>query len=290
MERDDKVREVLALLWQAGRMDLVKEEALAPSRLALSARLVLPRRSRLALRRVRRVEFRVGVPSEFEKKENWVGAQRFEDSRVAAAGWVEGEGPQVESAGFGAQRDPRVPVSRKWPTMLIWSSSEEEGVPGDGEGEWSDGEGPSAGGTRKAPRRVYGSLQLGTLLGEDEGSEEGEVLGKEGGIVVQGKKGVFLYPGTPDLVWQGPLDFDEEDPGQQEAARTPWEEGKAGPRAASRMASSGWRGRRREAADASSGRCGGVGYAPPDATAWEEQRPGPSKRRSKNTGEYTDCV
>ncbi|KAJ1181898.1 hypothetical protein NDU88_007097 [Pleurodeles waltl] len=32
MERDQKVREALALLRQAGRMDLVKEEALAPGR------------------------------------------------------------------------------------------------------------------------------------------------------------------------------------------------------------------------------------------------------------------
>ncbi|KAJ1187765.1 hypothetical protein NDU88_004535 [Pleurodeles waltl] len=36
----------------------------------------------------------------------------------------------------------------------------------------------------------------------------------------------------------------------------------AGPGAASRMSSAGRRGRRREAADASSGRCGGVGFAP----------------------------
>ncbi|KAJ1190062.1 hypothetical protein NDU88_006801 [Pleurodeles waltl] len=147
--------------------------------------------------------------------------------------------------------------------MLIWSSSEEEGVPGEGEGEWSDGEGPSAGGTLRAPRKVYGSLQGGALLGEDESSGDGEFLDKEGGVVVQGQKGVFSYPGTRDLVWQGPLDFDEEDPGEQEAARTPWDEVKVGPGAASRMASSGWSGRRREAADASSGWCGGVGYGPP---------------------------
>ncbi|KAJ1131997.1 hypothetical protein NDU88_010327 [Pleurodeles waltl] len=61
---------------------------------------------------------------------------------------------------------------------------------------------------------------------------------------------------------QDPLDFEEEDPGEQDAARSPWEEAKAGPGAASRMSSVGWHGRRRVAVDASFGRCGGVGFAP----------------------------
>ncbi|KAJ1169827.1 hypothetical protein NDU88_001715 [Pleurodeles waltl] len=63
-------------------------------------------------------------------------------------------------------------------------------------------------------------------------------------------------PPLPAAGAQDPLDFEEEDPGKQEAARSPWEEVKAGPGAASRMSSAGRRGRRREAADASSGRCG----------------------------------
>ncbi|KAJ1119661.1 hypothetical protein NDU88_007846 [Pleurodeles waltl] len=78
-----------------------------------------------------------------------------------------------------------------------------------------------------------------------------------------GQGGVCSSPGTPDLVWQGPLDFEEDDPGEQDAARTPWDEAKAGPGAASRISSAGRRGRRQEAADASSGLCGGVGFAPP---------------------------
>ncbi|KAJ1129025.1 hypothetical protein NDU88_007396 [Pleurodeles waltl] len=86
---------------------------------------------------------------------------------------------------------------------------------------------------------------------------------------------------------QDTLDFEEEDPGEEEAARTPWEEAKAGPGAGSRMSSAGRRGRRREAADASSGRCG---FFAPDTAAWEEQRPGPSGIQPKRRGEYTGCV
>ncbi|KAJ1186058.1 hypothetical protein NDU88_002843 [Pleurodeles waltl] len=60
--------------------------------------------------------------------------------------------------------------------------------------------------------------------------------------------------GTPDLVWQGPLDYEEDDPDEQDAARLHWEEGKAGPGAACRMASTGRSGRQTRAAVASSGR------------------------------------
>ncbi|KAJ1135743.1 hypothetical protein NDU88_002175 [Pleurodeles waltl] len=35
---------------------------------------------------------------------------------------------------------------------------------------------------------------------------------------------------------------------------------------------------------------GGVGDAPPDATAWEEQRPGPAQKRVVNTMEYAGCA
>ncbi|KAJ1116712.1 hypothetical protein NDU88_004918 [Pleurodeles waltl] len=56
------------------------------------------------------------------------------------------------------------------------------------------------------------------------------------------------------------------------------------------MTSAGRRGRRREAADAPSGRCGGVGFAPPDAAAWEEQRPGPSGIRGKSRVVAVGCV
>ncbi|KAJ1156067.1 hypothetical protein NDU88_008792 [Pleurodeles waltl] len=44
------------------------------------------------------------------------------------------------------------------------------------------------------------------------------------------------------------------------------------------MTSAGRRGGRQEAADAPTGWCGGLGFAPSDAAAWGEQRPGPSGR------------
>ncbi|KAJ1089169.1 hypothetical protein NDU88_002320 [Pleurodeles waltl] len=330
--------EALALLRQAGRMDLVKEEALVPGRpvCRASARVAaavaersrelrasryLARRSPLVMRgvsrcggvtkaaaevllrrsagRVKGTRVAVGRaradPSGQAEQGEGFGAQDPAGSGTEAVGGSQasqsggGEGSQLEAAGIGEQRDPKVPVSKRWPTMLVWSSSDEEGLTGEGEDKWSDGEGALTEGTLRASRRVYGSLQVGTLLEEDGSSGEGEDIGMKKGRV-RDKKRVFLYPSTPDLVWQGPLDFNEEDPGEQEAALIPWEEGKASPGAASRMASSGWRGRRRKAADASSGRCGGVGDVPPDAAAWEEQCLGPSTRWSENAGEYTGCA
>ncbi|KAJ1082599.1 hypothetical protein NDU88_002764 [Pleurodeles waltl] len=62
-------------------------------------------------------------------------------------------------------------------------------------------------------------------------------------------------------------DFDEEEPDGQCAARSPWQERKAGPGAAGRMTASGRRGGWREAADAPTGWCGGLGFAPADAAA-----------------------
>ncbi|KAJ1108793.1 hypothetical protein NDU88_006163 [Pleurodeles waltl] len=55
------------------------------------------------------------------------------------------------------------------------------------------------------------------------------------------------------------------------------------------MALAGRRGRQRRAADASSRLCGGVGDAPPDAAAWEEQRLGPVIKRV-NEREYAGCA
>ncbi|KAJ1165611.1 hypothetical protein NDU88_006032 [Pleurodeles waltl] len=174
---------------------------------------------------------------------------------------------------MGGPRDPRVPISSKWPTMLQWSSSEDEGGLGAGEGGWSESEEPLTYRAQGAPRWVYGATKKGNRFEDDRASVVGEYQPGEGGFFAQGPEKLFLTPGTPDLVWQDPLDFEEEDPGEQDAARSPWEEAKAGPGAASRMTLSGRCGRRREAADAPSGRCGGVGFASPDAAAWEEQRP-----------------
>ncbi|KAJ1210806.1 hypothetical protein NDU88_006168 [Pleurodeles waltl] len=387
---DPKVQEALALLRQAGRLDLVKEEALAPSRPARCAsagvaaavaacspprpangaqvrvpkgrafreaspgasgavrgqakrggtargspraspgegrRRGLPAGGKLAQRSpvVRRYGPRHGAGEEtgaeaplgrgavivkgargaagrarkahpgLIKQGVGAGEQVLGGSRARAAGGFKapqpgvGKGSQLETVGLKEQRDPRVPVSRKWPTMLVWSSSDEEGVSGEVGDSWSGGEGASTAGTKGAPGMVYGS-QGGGTSGEEEGSSgEGGDIGGEIGKVRE-ERGEFLLPSTPDLVGQGPLDFDEEDPGEQGAALVPWEEVKAGPGAASRMASSGRRGRRRRAADASSGRCGGVGDAPPDAAAWEEQRPGPAQKGVVNAREYAGCA
>ncbi|KAJ1169335.1 hypothetical protein NDU88_001228 [Pleurodeles waltl] len=362
---DQKMQEALALLRQAGRLDLVKEEALAPGRPACRASAGVaaavavcspprpaggaqvggskgkafsgagpgssgavrgragrggqaPGSPRVSPREGRRQGLRAGgkvarrspvvrrcVPRHSARKKagaeaargrragrvkdaraaagraradhsgqmgQGVGAgdQVFKGSRAMAVGGSQatqpggGEGSHLEATGIKEQRDPTVPVSKKWPTMLVWSSSDEEGVSGEVGDSWSVREGASTEGTKGAPRRVYGSRGVGTS-GEEEGSSgEGGDIGRDKGKVRE-ERGVFLYPSTSDLVWQGPLDFDEEDPGEQGAALIPWEEVKAGPGAASQMALSGWRGRRWRAADAYSGRCGGVGDAPPTA-------------------------
>ncbi|KAJ1165838.1 hypothetical protein NDU88_006255 [Pleurodeles waltl] len=212
------------------------------------------------------------------------GRRAGEGARVFGGGSIKASGDRkllpasgkLETGGTEEQRDPKVPISVKWPTMLVWSSSEEEGVQG-GEGDSeSAGEGPSTLEVEGAPGRVFGP-RVGGTSGEEEGSSvEGEVAEEFLGRERQVTEGIFL-PSTPDLFEQGPLDFDEEDPGEQRAALVPWEEVKASPRAASWMASTGRRGRRRRAADASL-RLGGLGHAPPNAAAWEEQRLGPGRR------------
>ncbi|KAJ1218194.1 hypothetical protein NDU88_005777 [Pleurodeles waltl] len=127
----------------------------------------------------------------------------------------------------------------------------------------------------RAHGRVFGP-RGGSLSQEEEGSsEEGEVVGQQL-VESQGiKRGVF--PGTPDLVELGPLDFDGDDSGEHGAALIPWDEEKVSPRAANRMTSTGRRGRRGRAADASSRLCGGVGDTPPGTAAWEQQRLGSVK-------------
>ncbi|KAJ1117580.1 hypothetical protein NDU88_005778 [Pleurodeles waltl] len=171
---------------------------------------------------------------------------------------------------MGGPRDLRVPISTKWPNMLQWSSSEDEGGLGADEGGWSGSEEPLSFRAQGAPRRVYGIPKKGSKFDGGrarvvEESQTGEV-GFE-----QGLEELDSTPGTPDLLWQDTLDFEEEDPGEQDAARSPWEEVKVGAGVASRMTSTGRRGGRLEAADAPSGRCG---FCTPDSAAWEEQRPG----------------
>ncbi|KAJ1146054.1 hypothetical protein NDU88_012336 [Pleurodeles waltl] len=173
-----------------------------------------------------------------------------------------GDKDKTDSPGSEEQRDPRVPVSKKWPPMLVWNS-EEEGATGEAGDSGSAGEGPSAAGEAGVPGTVLGGIGGGGSSGDEDVSsvESGDLVSGVGKRRV-GARGNFC-PSTPDLFCEGPLDFDEEDPGKQRAALVPWEEAKAGPWAASRMATSGQRGQRRRAADASPRRCGGVGDAPP---------------------------
>ncbi|KAJ1090198.1 hypothetical protein NDU88_003333 [Pleurodeles waltl] len=188
----------------------------------------------------------------------------------------------------GAEGDPSVPLSLKWPTMLQWSSDEEGG--GSEGDRGTEGGGSPISRSGGAPSGFLGAgNQEGELRGWKEGRGEEGVDGV-GGCVSGGQWDSSSSLGTPVLSWQEPLDYSEEDPGEQDAARVHWGEGKAGPWAASRIASTGWSRRRSGAADASTGWCGGEGVAPPGAAAQQERHPGPSRRRSKDRGEYSGCV
>ncbi|KAJ1153498.1 hypothetical protein NDU88_006257 [Pleurodeles waltl] len=173
---------------------------------------------------------------------------------------------------------------------------------------------PSAHGGEGERRRIRGGARGGTKAGRGraarpvvrpaaarEASEAGPGGAQPGGSQALGGKGkpqvVRRHQGNRMSLTsalgnsadggRGPLDYEEDDPGEQEAARRHWEEEKATPGAASRMASSGRRGRRVGAAEASARLYGGVGVAPPDAAAWEEQRPGPSRSSLDIRGEYS---
>ncbi|KAJ1191062.1 hypothetical protein NDU88_000379 [Pleurodeles waltl] len=160
-------------------------------------------------------------------------------------------------------RDPRVPISRKWTTMLQWSSSDEEGGQEPGEGGFPEFEEELAARNSRGARKVYDGP------GRKEAAGGGKIGGGgvhplgDGGFEDLGVVEDFSPYGTSDRIWQDTLDFDEEDPGELSAARSPWEEGKVRPGAAGRITSAGWRGEPWEAAEVPSGRCGGVGFAPP---------------------------
>ncbi|KAJ1159944.1 hypothetical protein NDU88_000448 [Pleurodeles waltl] len=193
-----------------------------------------------------------------------------------------GSGDLVLSSGVGqhgvfakqeAEGDPKIPLSKKWPTMLQWSSDEE------GNDAGSDRCGTSEG----YPAVGSGGVQ-GLALGA--GGWEGEVGGLNTSAYEEGSVGeeelgldyewdIISSPGTPDLSWQGQRDVGEEDPGEQDAARGRWGEEKAGPWAASRIASTGVSRRRSGAADASTGRYGGEGVAPPRRRGPEGATSGP---------------
>ncbi|KAJ1142449.1 hypothetical protein NDU88_008774 [Pleurodeles waltl] len=155
------------------------------------------------------------------------------------AGEASGEGGQGSVLGQLGPRDPRVPISTKWPPMLQWSSSEEEGEQVAEEGGWSGAKNPWLLGPIRPPGVFNGAQARWEKedMGKTGGGED-YPLG-EGGLLEKGVEESFSTPGTPDLLWQDTLDFEEEDPGEQCAAQSPWKEVKVGPGAAGRMTSAG---------------------------------------------------
>ncbi|KAJ1176754.1 hypothetical protein NDU88_002021 [Pleurodeles waltl] len=202
---------------------------------------------------------------------------------VSPSGEREGEvGPLEQDGEF----DPLVPISRKWPNVLEWSSTE------------SEGEEPVA--VRVSERRnhlpllhaaeshgaskvngchVEGMLCLGKGCGHWACSvalQRGSRGGRGGG----GAPGFYSarvndFAGTLDLCCQGER-CGREEPGERRVARIPWREEQADPRAAGRSALPGVLVRRSLAADTPEERCRGMVFAPAGAAASWEQRPGPS--------------
>ncbi|KAJ1161002.1 hypothetical protein NDU88_001491 [Pleurodeles waltl] len=203
MESEKKVLEAVALLRQAGRLDLLKEGALAPTRLARRASAGVAAAGPHALRhgvqrtaRVFRAPGRTGRRSRLPPAKKWgvgprgaaeqqalvegqvgarepsagykgkekaagvlgerLGGARPRKLKTAATGAsvaseafygpvflpsggrgkgaVFGSGDLGSSSGVGqsgifekqeAEGDPKIPLSKKWPTMLQWSSDEE---------------------------------------------------------------------------------------------------------------------------------------------------------------------
>ncbi|KAJ1150279.1 hypothetical protein NDU88_003074 [Pleurodeles waltl] len=74
-------------------------------------------------------------------------------------------------------------------------------------------------------------------------------------------------------------DHGRAEPGEQRVALIPWREEKVEPRAAGRSSSTEGPARKKGAADAPKGRCGGMGFAPAGTAALGEQHPGPSGMR-----------
>ncbi|KAJ1176109.1 hypothetical protein NDU88_001392 [Pleurodeles waltl] len=245
MEQDPKILEAVALLRHACRLDLLVEGALAPERPARRAS--------------------AGVAA-----------------AVAACSPPRSSGGR-KGAHFEplAERDPKVPVSKKWPTMLQWSSEEEGGSsPG---GKWYEDGAPedsSLGAYWKAGREV--SQEWGVLgLGEGSGEEGSGGRGVQAIIV----SGLLVRPPAHQTLfgrghWSTRM--------TTQASRTRLE--CEGGRAASRMASPGRSRRCLGAADAYAGRSGGEGRAPPVAAARGERRLGSSRRRTTDRGKYSGCA
>ncbi|KAJ1164380.1 hypothetical protein NDU88_004820 [Pleurodeles waltl] len=219
------LRAAVALLEKAGRMDLLRREALPALRPA-------------------------------QKAAHGVAAAVMACSPPRS-------GAKLSQEENGEEYDPRIPVDSKWPTILDWSASESEGEQAEARQEERGGVPPSHSVRRGPPRRVYGG----------PGSVGPEQASGGGPRFFTARD--FVFSGTPDRTGQGEC-REEEEPGELWAARLPWSEGQAEPRAAGRSPSPGWLAERRMTADAPGKRCGGRGRAPAGAPASWERRPGPA--------------
>ncbi|KAJ1117895.1 hypothetical protein NDU88_006091 [Pleurodeles waltl] len=293
METEAKVLEAVALLRQTGRLDLLKDGALAPTRpvrkasagVAAAVAACSPPREAPA-GKVKGAASGVGT-----KGGSGSGSRSFSGRERG------GESPKVpRGTGRAGQRPGWIPA-QKWragPHVAAEQQAREGQRAGALEQSAVKKVNGKKVGTRKGRPGEYGQKRRqASAAGAPAAPVEG--WGGEGFEGVEGSASGGQWdssssPGTPDLSWQEPLDYGDEDPGEQDTARVHWGEGKAGPWAASRIASTGWSRRCSGAADASTGQCGGEGVAPPGAVAQKEQRPGQSRRRSKDRGEYSSCV
>ncbi|KAJ1126763.1 hypothetical protein NDU88_005169 [Pleurodeles waltl] len=225
---EDKVRKALALLEQAGHMDIVRQEALGP--------LCLPRRASAGVAAA-------GMACSPPRTTRMVSPQVRRGGRGKGgpwrkgAAWAAGGACEVGPAGAGPKGNPRRPE--------VYRGRSEVGGGGKGAESGAACATPTEGG-RGGGKSRQGCDIKGTVRQLEKGGVE---LG-----------GLGFGRGARRAV----------------AAREPWWEEKAGPGAACRMASAGVRRRRRKAADASAERCGSTGFAPAEAAAQGEQRPGPS--------------
>ncbi|KAJ1197594.1 hypothetical protein NDU88_001451 [Pleurodeles waltl] len=272
MEADPKVLEAVTLLRQAGRLDLLKEGALEPGRPARRASAGVA--AAVAACSPPRVAEKVSGVSKGAGAgaRGGTGAAKGKAARPARRAAAPRDSLE---AGHGLVRPGGRPTrgGRARPRLVLRPQGSCIDITGALGTSAAGGRG-SPGKARAHHARAAGPIRKGLKIVGSEGP--GAELSRGGG--------------TPDLVWQGPLDYEEDDPGEQEAARLHWEEEKATPWVASRMASTGRSRRWAGAVEASSGLSGGVGFAPPDAAAWEEQRPGPSRRTSSIRGEYSGVI
>ncbi|KAJ1088245.1 hypothetical protein NDU88_001403 [Pleurodeles waltl] len=290
------VQAALSLLKKAGRMDLVRQEALPALRPARKAAQGVAAAVMACLppQAGARPEQK-GSPSRPKgwKEGGWGSTKELapEDlslPRRVASPSREGEGEALVQR--DGEFDPLVPISRKWPTILEWSTTESEGEEPEEVGCGRGGESPSPIARRGAPRCVYGErVPRGSDALPGEGWHfSGARCGSRGIVEARGASGFYTpgvddIAGTPDLYCPGQR-LGRGEPGERRAARPPWHEEQAEPRAAGRSASPGLPVQRCLAADAPEERCGGMGFAPVCAAISWEQRPGPSEvQRFVNT-------